>query len=61
MSENIIDDDFCDLPDGSDEMHTPACSFFNKDGRFICNDGKKIFLSRVQDGMITMLSTIPYC
>lgn len=60
MEKSIIDDDFCDLPDGSDEPHTSACSFYNKDGRFICGDGKLIFFSRVHDGkMLSDLHTFP--
>lgn len=48
--EKGINDDYCDLPDGSDEFRTSACSFFSSKGRFDCGDGKKIFLSRVNDG-----------
>ncbi len=47
--ENIINDNFCDLLDGSDETKTSACSYLKV--YFTCNyDGKLIPTSRIQDG-----------
>jgi hypothetical protein len=50
MQSNIENDDYCDLPDGSDETKTSACSYLKV--YFTCeNDSsKKIPTSRVNDG-----------
>ena len=46
---NIYNDDYCDLPDGSDETLTSACSYFPV--KFVCTaDKKQIPTSRVNDG-----------
>ena len=49
----IINDDYCDLPDGSDEFRTSACSnLLAGVAKFACGDGKLIFASRVNDNVI---------
>ncbi len=53
----ILNDDYCDCPDGSDEPNTSACSHILVGKKvFSCNehgiDGGKIFSSRVMDGIV---------
>lgn len=51
-SQGIINDDFCDCPDGSDEPRTSACSHLILHKTFDCGDGLFfIFSSRVRDGV----------
>ena len=53
FSSDLMNDDYCDCPDGSDEIRTSACSHVNtNDKLFPCNDGESIFLSRVGDGIV---------
>ena len=49
----IINDNYCDLSDGSDEYLTSACSnILVRKAIFICDQGKThLFTSRVGDGM----------
>ena len=59
QQSSVIDDNYCDLPDGSDEPHTSACSHLK--AKFTCNLGPNsytIHSSRVYDGMVTTLSAI---
>jgi Glucosidase II beta subunit-like len=51
----IENDNYCDCPDGRDELLTSACSHLLVDKRvFVCHDpaSTKIFASRVNDGII---------
>jgi hypothetical protein len=51
----LLNDDYCDCPDGSDETLTSACSHITVGKRtFACNDLDKtmIFASRVGDGIV---------
>lgn len=51
----LLNDDYCDCPDGSDETLTSACSHLTVGNRtFACNDEDKtmIFASRVGDGIV---------
>ena len=53
--KGLLNDDYCDCPDGSDETLTSACSHITVGKRtFACNDEDKtmIFASRVGDGII---------
>jgi hypothetical protein len=51
-SFGVIDDDYCDCPDGIDEMNTAACSnILVQNKTFRCQDGVLIFTSRVKDGV----------
>lgn len=49
----VLNDNYCDCPDGSDEPETSACSFLTvQQATFHCADGSgTIFASRVQDGV----------
>lgn len=47
FSLDRVNDDYCDCPDGSDEMGTPACG----NSRFFCPDGRSIPTSMVRDGI----------
>ena len=47
----VLNDDFCDCIDGSDEPTTSACSHVVVGMKmFQCNNGKKTFTSHVNDG-----------
>mmetsp|Transcript_5514 Transcript_5514/g.8142 ORF Transcript_5514/g.8142 Transcript_5514/m.8142 type:complete len:231 (+) Transcript_5514:127-819(+) len=52
-STGILNDDYCDCFDGSDEPHTSACSnILIQQKTFVCKDGsRKIYPSRVGDGI----------
>jgi hypothetical protein len=53
--KGLLNDDYCDCPDGSDETLTSACSQITVGKRtFACNDNDKtmIFASSVGDGII---------
>lgn len=53
----IENDDFCDCTDGSDELHTSACShLFVQQKIFHCiSDNTTLYLSRVNDGVCDCL------
>jgi len=53
ITSAILNDDFCDCPDGSDEPATSACSdVLVQQSLFQCLDGEgKIYTSRVKDGV----------
>mmetsp|Transcript_8409 Transcript_8409/g.12527 ORF Transcript_8409/g.12527 Transcript_8409/m.12527 type:complete len:218 (-) Transcript_8409:119-772(-) len=46
---SIINDNYCDLPDGSDEYQTSACSFLSV--RYSCTSSHSIPTSRIDDGI----------
>lgn len=49
---DLVNDGYCDCPDGSDEFETSACSYLHVNKRlFSCGDKTSIFLSRVGDGI----------
>lgn len=50
----VLNDDYCDCPDGSDEPGTSACSHvLIQQPTFRCRDGSLVlFSSRVSDGVI---------
>eukprot|EP00551_Chaetoceros_affinis_P009367 CAMPEP_0203665064 /NCGR_PEP_ID=MMETSP0090-20130426/2343_1 /ASSEMBLY_ACC=CAM_ASM_001088 /TAXON_ID=426623 /ORGANISM="Chaetoceros affinis, Strain CCMP159" /LENGTH=287 /DNA_ID=CAMNT_0050528499 /DNA_START=57 /DNA_END=920 /DNA_ORIENTATION=+ len=52
--QEILNDDYCDCPDGSDEPNTSACSnLLVHQSTFPCADGRYfIFASRVNDGVV---------
>lgn len=50
----VLNDDYCDCPDGADEPHTAACShLLIQKETFTCRDGSGaiIYASRVKDGV----------
>lgn len=46
----VLNDDYCDCPSGEDEPNTSACSHLHS--KFICDDGKILFSSRVHDSVV---------
>jgi len=56
-SRGILNDDYCDCLDGSDEPHTSACSQrLVQTESFHCEDGlRSIYSSRVNDGVLDCL------
>jgi len=52
-SNGVLNDDYCDCPDGSDEPNTSACSHvLVQQPTFHCRDGSLVlFASRVNDGI----------
>ncbi len=52
MFIQVVNDNYCDRTDGSDETMTSACSNFPV--KFTCSDGKLLFTSRVNDGKFSV-------
>ena len=52
-SDGVVNDDYCDCPDGSDEPETSACSHLTiQQATFSCADGSAtLYTSRVLDGV----------